>query len=177
MTTTTDTKRCPRCGETVLAVAETCKHCGSRGIDKPTKAERKQAQRDRKAEQRKKTQEAWNRLPGPAKVGIIVGALALFGLLWATSSDSTPAGSQGGEASAYGACRDYVKDQLVSPSSASFPSLYSSEVTVTDNGSGRWTVSGPVDADNSFGASLRSSFTCTVRFNDGLYDLVSVNVR
>lgn len=54
-------------------------------------------------------------------------------------------------------CRTFVKEALKSPSSAHF-----SDEQVT--GSGQvWTVTGGVDSDNSFGASIRNSYSCTVQ--------------
>lgn len=53
------------------------------------------------------------------------------------------------------ACENQVKDRLKSPSTAKF----NSDVT----GVGPFTVTGTVDSENSFGATLRSSFQCTVK--------------
>ena len=54
-----------------------------------------------------------------------------------------------------------VKKQLKSPSTAKF--CKTSEYTVTVN-KNKWTVSGWVDAQNSFGATLRNTFTVTITF-------------
>lgn len=53
-------------------------------------------------------------------------------------------------------CKDFVKTALKSPTSADF-----SSVTASGEGDGPWTVRGSVDADNSFGAAIRSAFVCT----------------
>lgn len=57
-------------------------------------------------------------------------------------------------------CQEQVKERLKSPSTADF-----SDVEVSADGD-LYTVSGVVDAENSFGAKTRSSWTCTAR-NDG----------
>lgn len=65
-------------------------------------------------------------------------------------------------------CENRVKDQLKAPSTADFPSLmrsvrYSSGRRVA-------TLSSYVDAENSFGAKVRTNFTCRVErkeTNDG----------
>lgn len=54
-------------------------------------------------------------------------------------------------------CEARVKDLLKAPSTAQF----SSDAT----GSGTWKVTGTVDAENSFGATLRSTYGCTVVIN------------
>jgi len=72
--------------------------------------------------------------------------------------------------------QEFVKDQLKAPSTASFPSY--SESYVTDFGGGRFRVNGYVDAENSFGAKLRSRFTCTLNSQDGEHwHLEDINVE
>jgi hypothetical protein len=58
--------------------------------------------------------------------------------------------------------KEFVKERLKSPSSASFPWSYD-EYTVTKDIDGRWRVSGYVDAVNSFNAKIRTSFLVEMR--------------
>lgn len=58
------------------------------------------------------------------------------------------------------ACEQQVSDNLKSPSSAHF----SNENASGD--SNEYTVTGDVDADNSFGATSHNLFQCTVRLED-----------
>ncbi|QYM63489.1 hypothetical protein [Microbacterium sp. Se5.02b] len=51
-------------------------------------------------------------------------------------------------------CEDAIKERLKAPATAEFVSAAT--------GSGTWTVSGTVDAENSFGAKLRSTYQCSV---------------
>lgn len=60
-------------------------------------------------------------------------------------------------------CHQYVKDRLKSPGSADFSGDYVAEGA--DDGA--YTVSGSVDSQNSFGASVRNTFQCTVRKRSG----------
>jgi len=58
--------------------------------------------------------------------------------------------------------KDVVKSNLKSPSSAKFPFSYGSDgVSITKSGN-VYTVRAWVDADNSFGANIRSNFTVTM---------------
>lgn len=58
--------------------------------------------------------------------------------------------------------RDVVEAQLKSPSSAKFPFSYADkDVSITKSGD-TYTVKSWVDAENSFGAKLRSDFTVTI---------------
>lgn len=66
------------------------------------------------------------------------------------------------------ACRYFVKERLKAPSTAEF----SGE---SQSGSApRWTVSGSVDAENSFGAKIRMSYTCTVSLDGSDFVLESL---
>jgi hypothetical protein len=58
------------------------------------------------------------------------------------------------------ACEDFLRDKLKSPSTAEFHNTMS-----TSTGPVAWRVSGTVDAENSFGAALRRSWSCTVRLD------------
>jgi hypothetical protein len=66
-----------------------------------------------------------------------------------------------GESDAWVCAQDVVKKNLKSPSSAKFCLM--SEATIhyngEDGGGSRYTVSGYVDAQNSFGATIRKNFT------------------
>lgn len=53
-----------------------------------------------------------------------------------------------------------VEDQLKSPSTAKFCKY--TEMTATNLGGNKWKVSGYVDAQNSFGATLRNNWTVTL---------------
>jgi hypothetical protein len=57
------------------------------------------------------------------------------------------------------ACRNAIEDQLQSPSSADFNTL---DTTIEDRDNGGYRITGVVDADNAFGASVRSDFSCTI---------------
>ena len=57
-----------------------------------------------------------------------------------------------------------VKRQLKSPSSARFAPT--SQSTIVNKGRGKYGVISYVDADNAYGANLRSKFFCEVIFKD-----------
>jgi hypothetical protein len=58
------------------------------------------------------------------------------------------------------ACEDYVKASLVAPSTADFQSFLGRQVA--DLGNWNYSVSSYVDSQNSFGAKIRTYFTCQV---------------
>lgn len=87
----------------------------------------------------------------------IFAATMTIGCTSQSSSGGGGGGGGGGDSfAAEYTCNDFVKDRLKSPSTAHFPSDTSSHVGNT------WTVHGSVDSENGFGASLRSTFTCTM---------------
>lgn len=59
-------------------------------------------------------------------------------------------------------CREAVENRLKSPSSAEFSDVQARQ---DDSAGTRWTVTGKVDSENSFGASIRNTFTCTSTYN------------
>jgi hypothetical protein len=69
-------------------------------------------------------------------------------------SSSNPAGDRGSNAVAQ--CESAVKNQLKAPSTAKF----SGEDYIDEDPT--WLVTGSVDAQNGFGAMLRSGFNCTL---------------
>ena len=58
-------------------------------------------------------------------------------------------------------CHDRIKQQLKSPSTAKFEGLFDF-IAVQSADHKDWMISGHVDAQNAFGATLRTNWTCTV---------------
>ncbi|QDY06166.1 hypothetical protein FJK98_02470 [Micromonospora sp. HM134] len=84
----------------------------------------------------------------------IGGLLALLCGMVALDGDDPPS-DPGPDAERV--CQDFVKKRLKAPASAEFTGI-----THTGYGSD-YTVTGSVDAQNTFGATIRSTFTCQVR--------------
>lgn len=90
-------------------------------------------------------------LLGLLAAGIVVLVVSFAG----NGTDDAPADPSG---DAKRVCvEEFVPKRLKAPSTAEF-----SGVTVASSGE-VYTVTGSVDAQNSFGAMIRSSFTCVVR--------------
>lgn len=74
-------------------------------------------------------------------------------------------------------CEKFVQDRLKSPGSATFRDPFGDQVTYTGDGDGPITVNASVDSENSFGASLRSAYTCTVSsIGDDRWRLVNLSL-
>lgn len=90
------------------------------------------------------------------------------------------------ESEAISECQSAVADELISPSSASFSNVTTKKGGVADlvdvptdslvsmPDVTAFVVTGKVDGDNGFGASLRSTFRCRAFFSEGNFVETSV---
>ncbi|WP_159619469.1 hypothetical protein [Arthrobacter zhaoguopingii] len=86
-------------------------------------------------------------------VALIVIGFTLFGAC-------SPSSASGSAAGAEAVCQQFIETRLKSPASAEFSSTDVVELGDT------YKVTAVVDAQNSFGAMMRSSWTCRVIWND-----------
>jgi len=78
---------------------------------------------------------------------------------------------------AFDVCTQFVKERLKAPATASFRNYFEDdgEVQVSGVGDGPYTVISSVDAENGFGANIRTGFVCEVRHTgDGNWRLVNL---
>jgi hypothetical protein len=114
----------------------------------------------------------WYRLKSPWRQLLAFGllVLAIVGFAWAATSLTT------GEADAQQQCEDRVELRLKSPSTADFGDSSTRELGSTGT---RWEVSGVVDAENSFGATVRLTYKCDLTYDEesDSWDAALVDVR
>jgi hypothetical protein len=90
--------------------------------------------------------------------------------------DTDPVDTDGDTIGAYVVCQQFVEEELRAPATAEFGGPYS-EVT-EDLGSGRYRVTTYVDAENAFGAMIRTDFECVVSHVSGdQYRLESLDIE
>jgi hypothetical protein len=82
---------------------------------------------------------------------------------------------QGDKAIPITMAQDFVKARLKSPSSASFPWSFD-KYQVTEGQDGHWSVSGYVDATNSFNAHVRTRWSVEMTASGSNWELVSINI-
>lgn len=107
-------------------------------------------------------------------LGIIVLAVLVLTFCSAMCGGS---GSSSDEPSDYDViyiAETIVKKNLKSPSTADFCS--SRECKVSKSGD-VWTVTGWVDAQNGFGATIRSDYTVSFEYDGSSYTVISCNIR
>ena len=102
--------------------------------------------------------------------GILLVALCILAL--GCSCDIGKSGPD--KVGAFVMSKEFVIKRLKAPSTADFP--WYDESFVTDLGGGEFRVSAYVDAQNSFGAKIRSNYTCVLKSTDGNnWTLESIN--
>ncbi len=109
---------------------------------------------------------------------------AIFTVILVAGCSSTTLKSDAGQevsdarSQAANVCEKFVKARLKSPGSAKFRDPYGDQITYTGDGKGPITVTASVDSQNSFGASLRSPYTCTVTKASGsTWNLVKLDLQ
>lgn len=104
----------------------------------------------------------------PGKLGCLAVVVILF-LIGLIVQLINPDFGQDTPEAAWVVTQSFVEKRLRSPTSASFPWYDKSFVQQLpdEGGKKRYRVSAYVDAQNAFGAKIRTRFTCTVRYIGG----------
>lgn len=148
-------KPCPHCGKPWWDGWQKCPHCDGRPA------------RSVVAKQAEPTKAGL--MSGFALIAIIVviGALLASRLPDPTKADnpSTSTSPSHSTVGAWTVCTDAVRDRLRAPRTAKFPWGYDDKVTHL--GEGKYHARAYVDAQNAFGAMVRTDFECTVQWITG----------
>lgn len=105
----------------------------------------------------------------------LVGAVAVLAVLAVASAwRSGPETHSAIESKGW--CEQWIAARLKAPESARFSGVAATRVTGAD-GMGPFTASGWVEASNSFGGTVRQSYSCTMRFIDGKARLESLTLN
>lgn len=109
--------------------------------------------------------------------GYAIGVLIGVSFIWTCSiitdppkTTPTPAKETPppyGELEPFWITKQFVLDQLKSPSTAKWPSSIEYADHITALGDDRFRINSWVDSQNGFGAQIRTKFTATVKFSGG----------
>lgn len=97
---------------------------------------------------------------------IVGGIIALIFVISQFSEDNNGTGDAD-PILAYNYAKDFIKDRLKSPSTAEFPGTFEKKNHVRDLGNGQYQINSWVDSQNSFGATIRSRWSCRIIFSNG----------
>ncbi|MEQ8475568.1 hypothetical protein [Fulvivirga sp.] len=78
---------------------------------------------------------------------------------------------------AYNGAIEVIKERLISPSTAKFPSLQDRLKQITYIGKGKYSIDSWVDSQNSYGAIIRSRFSCVIEITEESMNLVEVYIE
>lgn len=78
---------------------------------------------------------------------------------------------------AYFMAQEFVKKHLKAPATADFPSYSNQDINISRRNDTTFLISGFVDAQNSFGANLRTNYKCEIMYvGNDLWQLVNINI-
>lgn len=115
---------------------------------------------------------------GVGTVGIaasVFGMAYVFGSIAYTDRPNEPRVPTYDRFSAQTECERFVSDRLKAPSTADFAPMR--DLKVSGEGKGPWSVEGYVDAQNSFGAKIRSRYSCIVTFDGDRVSLLGLSIQ
>ena len=106
----------------------------------------------------------------------LILVIAIIGILYfITSLFGNGNGGTKDKSKVWVLAKHSVETKLKSPSSAKFPSKSKADISEMN---GKYVVKSYVDADNSFGSSIRSKFTVTlIKNSSGDYIVESVDIN
>lgn len=150
-----DPKFCPHCGAARVGEMRFCVSCGKQIVSDAAPASAPQV-----APPRKKL----HPLVVIMLLIVVAGACVLFSVRGGRGNGLTVTDGQIG---AFIMCKQFVTDRLKSPSSAVFPTAAGDGVSIATLSSAQYRVHAYVDSQNSFGATIRTTYDCTVRNTAG----------
>lgn len=147
--------KCPTCSASLARNATFCSSCGTQVAPRRTGRS------------------------GLQVLAIVIGLLALMAVMQKgqTSPQTMPAAQpsvHGSTSQAMVQCRGHVRDRLRAPATAQFSGF--NETNAQEVSTDLFRVTGYVDAENSFGANIRTTYQCTVQYEGSTYRLVDMTV-
>jgi hypothetical protein len=147
---------CADCQAEVSTSAKACPRCG-RPVSKP----------------------AFTKPKNTKRFVALISILALLVVISLSTTERTSPPEDPTVSQTFGAmesCQRFVLERLKAPSNAKFEDALSEKV-VTPVGGGEYVVKSFVDAQNSFGATLRSRYTCSVKDEGNSWSLRSLQLE
>lgn len=114
-------------------------------------------------------------IAGLLTIGIIIALFFGVKYFFSPQSSNTIDNSTYKQLS-YNYAREYVKNRLKSPSSATFPSLFNRQGHITKVTNTEYRINSWVESQNSFGAKIKTRFTCQINIKNGVVSLTYLKI-
>lgn len=164
--------KCPECGNDVSTEAVSCPKCGC--PIKKQKNESKPQQETQPVNQQNSSTGSGCGTVILVIIAIIAAILMLVTCSGGSSSKSSNDWNTESWAKSY--AQIIVKDNLKAPSTAKFCNT-AREMTAKNLGGAKWRVTGWVDAENSFGAMIRSDFEVVLELSSNGATRISCTIK
>lgn len=139
---------CPECSHEVSDSAMSCPNCGF--------------ELKKQHQSKKPKKKSGGCLPWVVVTLVILALITLYSIFRDDTSEESPI--QHSEVLAYNYAEDFVEKKLKSPSTAEFPGVVEKDKHIVSMGNGEYKITSWVDSQNSFGATIRTEFSCTIIF-------------
>jgi hypothetical protein len=174
--------KCPKCGKNIAGDARYCRSCWYVPVPESAPTASTPGRQDPASQSRPASSQSVGAYePSPQLVAarrrhvsplaavlvVAVGALIVGAKVWFAAQSPVPSDTVSSAASneptgsdIIVACEKAVRSRLKAPRSADFPGVFDSVSEPTKEGDGSYSWRSWVDAQNSFGAKLRTHFQC-----------------
>ncbi len=158
---------CSQCGKEYSSFAEICPHCGYSEKNKRYQRELMQERTNQYNPNNKNNSSSSSQ----SVKNFLIGLFVIFAIIFLFKSCVGDSNKKPSETSlktqAWVCAQDVVKQNLKSPSTAKFCTM--PEATIRNSKDDDWAVSGYVDAENSFGGTVRTEFLVTLTLTENGY--------
>ncbi len=99
-------------------------------------------------------------------ISSILAIFTFIFLAFGSEDNNSSSSTETNKMLAYNYAEHFVKQRLKSPSTAEFPGIFEKADHITELGNDEYLINSWVDSQNSFGAMIRSKFSCKIIFKD-----------
>lgn len=159
--------KCSQCGKEYSSFAEICPHCGYSEKNKRYQRELMQERTNQYNPNNKNNGSTNYEQVKYFLIGLLFIVAVIFIFKSCVGGSNKKPSETSLKTQAWVCAQDIVKQNLKSPSTAKFCTM--PEATIRNSKNNDWSVSGWVDAQNSFGGTIRTKFLVTLTLTENGY--------